>query len=387
MNRRDFLKSIAAAGAGVVGSGETFAKAVPAKTPPEGMQGEHLVYTWKGTPFEIGFQHGQTLRDPIMKEAGPALAAAAKARGSEANALDFVLATYEPFFRDHAPMALEEVQGIARGSGLSYPYAFFAATRDGIRVPAVEAANCTALGCGKAATTGGKVLMGQNKDTTSTLDRYRIMRLGYHSGRRMILLNYPGWIANIGLTSDGVAFTGNSLYGQTYVGDVMPFCLVKRLILEKSSVAEVLAAIPKYPFDNGCLTIGDATGHLVCMEVVNGQVNVRDISDEAFGHANTMLVEGFKPMDTSAQVCPSSPVRQRNAQKDLDAHRGQLTVAKMQQLLGNHAEYPLSICRHREQAGQESTTASFVADLTDREMHIAIGNPCVAPYRRYTFDF
>ena len=35
---------------------------------------------------------------------------------------------------DHAPMALDEIRGLARGSGLSYPHAFFAATRDGSSV-------------------------------------------------------------------------------------------------------------------------------------------------------------------------------------------------------------------------------------------------------------
>lgn len=375
----------------MVGGAKDFGQGPPEATlAPPGHQGPQFVYTWKGTPYEIGYRHGRTLRDAIVREAGPAVEELArKRRTSAGKALEYLMAKYEPLYREYVPMALEEIRGIAHGSGLGYPYAFFAGTRDAMKISAAEDTACTAIACGKATTVGGKVFLGQNKDTDAAYDRYRIMRLAYDSGRRMILLNYPGWIANIGLTSDGVAFTGNALFGRSYPGETLPGSLFKRIILEKRSVREILAALPRLPLPlgNGCIMIGDSTGHLVCLEFVAGRVNIRDVSDQAFGHANSITCAEFKAFAPAKPVSRSSPVRQRNVQRELDAVSGRVTMTKVKRIFADHTDFPLSICHHRYQAGEVGTTASYLANLTDLEMDIAIGNPCVAPYRRYTFDF
>jgi hypothetical protein len=49
----------------------------------------------------------------------------------------------------------------------------------------------------------------------------------------------------------------------------------------------------------------------------------------------------------------------------------------------NHHGFPLSICRHASPADPDTTNAAFIADLAAGEMHIAIGNPCSAPFRKY----
>lgn len=359
----------------------------PAAAIPAGERGQHHVYDFRGTPFEIGVQHGKALRAEIVQEAAAALHGLAERRDtSPERALDFVVATHEPLFRDHVPMALDEIRGIARGAGLSYPHAFFAATRDGMRMPAAPPPGCTAIGCGRPVTSGGKVLIGQTKDTAAPLDRYRIMRLTYDSGRRAVVLNYPGWIANLCLTSDGLAMTGNSLFARETSRDVAPFSLLKRLVLEKPSVQAVLDALPKVPFGNFCMLIGSAAGPLVCLENVNATLDVRDISHDAFGHANSILCAELKPFEVPDENAACSPVRQKNVQRKLDAVRGRVTGAELQAIFADHDDYPFSICRHRD-GRPDRTTASFVANLTDREVDIAIGNPCTAAYERYAVDF
>lgn len=390
MERRNFLKGLAAVGGALhsIPRGMTQSQRETPRVPvPPGAEAPHLVYDWKGAPFEIGRQHGSALRVEIVREAETALAALAQKLAMPSDrALARVVSIYEPLFRKHTPTALEEIRGIAEGSGLSYAHAFFAATRDGMRFPVGDGGNCTAIACGRPVTAGGKILIGQNKDTSAPLARYRITRLAYDSGRRAIVLNYPGWIANLCLTSDGLSFTGNNLYAQPTHETVIPFSLLKRLIMEKRSVREVLEAVPDLPFENFCMLLGDSTGHLVCWENVNGRRNVRDISSEAFGHANSILCAEFKRFELPKLGSACSPIRQANVQRRLDDIRGPIAVEDVEQILADHADYPQSICRHRV-GSAEATTASFVANLSDREMSIAIGNPCTAPYRRYTMDF
>jgi isopenicillin-N N-acyltransferase-like protein len=347
-------------------------------TLPGARRGQQFVYEFRGTPYEVGLQHGRALAREIRREAQPAAESLARKRhASVGEAVRRVRSRYEGLFREHMPTVLDEIHGIAEGAELSYDYAFFAATRDMMNTGA-----CTAVAASGKQTRGG-VLIGQTKDTGSPLDRFRILRIAYASGRRMVVLNYPGWIANLCLTSDGLSFTGNSLHATAPGGATVPGSFLKRLIQEKQSIREVLDAIRGMQFENGCLLIAEAAGRAVCMELAAGHVEVRDISGEAFGHANEILTPGLKRFESANGRSASSPLRQATIDRLLRAQEGGITVEWMQEAFRNHEGFPLSICRHPDPRDPDTTNAAFVADLGRREMHIAIGNPCVASFQRY----
>lgn len=351
-----------------------------------GQTAPHQVHTWSGTPFEIGVQHGRALRNEIIAEAKGAFAAFAKNRGwSEPRALDFARSEWEPLFEKHVPRAIEEIKGIAEGGGFEYAWTFFAAVHGGTKAMPPRSGDCTAFACGGKTTQDGKVLIGQTKDTSAPLSRYRIMRLNYRDGHRAVLLNYPGWIANIGITAGGLASTANSLYARQPAAETAPVSLLRRLVMEKDSVAEVLKAIRGLAFDNGCATIGDASGRVVCLECVDGRINTRDVSGRAFCHANSVLCEEFQALEDAVLGSPSSPLRQTNLQRLLASKRGSITVDDLKRFTADHTHFPLSVCRHRSEEDPLWTTAAFVADLTGRALHIAIGNPCVARFETYDF--
>jgi isopenicillin-N N-acyltransferase-like protein len=281
------------------------------------------------------------------------------------------------------PQVLEEIRGIGDGAGLSYAHTFFAAVQDGMPLSVEKRASCTAFSCGRGTTAFNNILLGQTKDTNAPLDRYRIMHIAYNSGRRILLLNYPGWIANICVTSDGLSFAGNSIYGERPPNDTVPFSFLKRMVMEKSSVSQVLDAIDNLTFENSCFLIGDSTGHLVCLEHLAGLRSLHDVTHQAFGHANSVLSLELKKYESATTVSCSSALRQRNIEKLLDRARGSITVESMKHILADHADFPLSICRHIAECDPNVTTAAFVANLTNLTMDIAIGNPCVAEFRSY----
>jgi hypothetical protein len=257
---------------------------------PGARRGEHQVYEFRGSAYQVGLQHGRALAREIRGEAQPAAEALARRGrlGLEA-ALKQVRSRYEGLFRERMPAVLEEIHGMAERAELSYDYAFFAATRDMMHTGA-----CTAIAAGGKQTSDGGVLIGQTKDTGAPLERFRIMRIAYASGRRMVVLNYPGWIANMCLTSDGLSCTGNSLFASPLPGRTIPGSFLQRLVLEKASIGEVLDAIRGRQFENGCLLIADASGHAVCVELATSHTDVREISGEAIGHANNILTPGLK---------------------------------------------------------------------------------------------
>ncbi|MEO7650759.1 MAG: C45 family peptidase [Bryobacteraceae bacterium] len=349
---------------------EFVAAAAASGLPTDGKRGDHHVYNFSGTPFDIGKQHGEALAREIHAEAAPAL----RQLGGKTPAY---LARYEGIFRERMPAVLDEIRGIGEGARMSYADAFFAATRDMTRTGA-----CTAVVCSGKQSIGNRPLIGPTKDTGAPLDRYRILRLRYASGRRMVVWNYPGWIANLCLSSDGVASTGNSLYAAAPDKPTAPGSFLKRLVMEKRSTQEVLDEIRGMSFENGCLMVGDRTGHMVCIELVAGRTVVRDVSGQAFGHANEILSTEVKKHETTTRS-PSSPLRQVSIDRILHDGAGRISVEYLKEAFRNHKDFPLSVCRHASPRDNEITTAAFIADLSSLEMHIAIGNPCVAPFQVY----
>jgi isopenicillin-N N-acyltransferase-like protein len=352
--------------------------------------GVHHVYEWSGSAYEIGRQHGEALRAEIIQEFAPALRHVAEVLGwSEARVLDRHRALYEPVFTELVPRAIEEIRGLAHGAQLSYEQAFFAATRDGAGSPPPSRTDegCTAFFCGRNTTHDGRVLIGQTKDTGAPLSRYRITKLCYDDGLSAISLNYPGWLAHVGLSSNGLANTGNSLYAQPPSEETMPFSLLKRLVLESNTIEGVLTATARLCFENGCLLVGGSGGEGACIEFVAGRRAVFDISQQAFGHANSILdpeLQAYESRSKNASSdTASSAYRQRTIQRRLDEKRGGLDVDALKSIVSDHHEYPHSICRHAE-PGESRTTAAFIADPTARAVHLCIGNPCTAPFREYS---
>lgn len=358
-NRRQFLQVSAAA---AVGSGRA---------------GKHFVYDLHGTPAEVGVQHGRALRTEIVAEAGPSAESLARRTGLTVEAsLAGVVSRYEGLYRDHMPNVLEEVRGVAEGAQISYPFAFWAAFRDGMKADA-----CTSVVSSGKASTGARVLLGQTKDTTAPLERFRIMRIAYEGGRSMVILNYPGWMGNLSLTSDGLAFTGNSLYAGPNTGRSTPGSFLKRLIMERQSVEQVIDEIRGMTFGNSCIMIADRGGRTVCLESAAGHVDVRDVSGSAFGHANNILSPSLRQFERHGPA--SSPHRQKRVEELVKQHSGSISVQTMKAIFQDHNGLPMSICRHPAAEDRGTTNAAFVADPMAGRMHIAIGNPCVSEFKTY----
>ena len=153
--------------------------------------------------------------------------------------------------------------------------------------------------------------------------------------------------------------------------------------MEKRSIAEVLDTMRGMQFENGCVTIAEAAGRAVSIEFVAGRMEVSDISGQAYTHANEVLTPALRRFERTEGRSASSPFRQARLQRWVREQSGAITVEAMQQLFADHDGFPLSICRHPDPRDRETTNAAFVADLKRREMHIAIGNPCIAPFQRY----
>lgn len=339
---------------------------------------------WRGSAYDIGFQHGRTLHEKIRFECDPALRTAARTVGLTIK--DHLLRfrdSYLPWFERYTHRAIEEVRGLADGGGFCFPYAFFAAARDGARPARLVDEGCTAFYCAPRTTHDNDPLIGQNKDANAPLDRYHVMRRVYDDGGATLTLNYPGWLTNIGINSYRLAWTGNALYAESSEHDTVPYSLLRAVIAESRSIQEVLAIAHELPIDTCCMMVADADGHGVCVESAKGRVAIQNLDDQVFGHANSVVLNPLQPYAHAKPASPSSPFRQRNMQRLLDDAAGSISVGTIRQILRDHTDSPRGICLHPAPDDPFVTTASVIAEPAKRRMHVAIGQPCASPYRIY----
>lgn len=333
---------------------------------------------FRGPAFEIGKQHGRALSLEIRADVIPFVKWIASRRHLELDAVaPWLITRYEGLFRERMPAVLEEVRGIAEGARLSYANAFVAALRD-----LMDADGCTAVACCDE-NDPKRPLIGQTRDSAGSPNRFRVMRFQYDSGRSMVLLNYPGWVANTGLTSDGVSFAAFSLLADSPEKPTAPGSFFKRLVLDARSTEDVIKGISGLTFPNGGYLIGDRSGHAVCIEMVAGEVSIRDISGKSFVHTNGIFDSQLRMFERSREMDASSELRQASMQRIFSERGGRVSVESLKEAFRDHAEFPLSICRHQSSFDNWMTNAAFVADLAALEIHIAIGNPCVSAFECY----
>lgn len=343
------------------------------------------VYRWSGSARAIGKQHGAALAREIRAELDPSLQQAAKESGqSPVACARQVWRKYRGLFAEHTPSAIEEIEGIAEGAGLPLEVAFYGATRDLLQLPQ-QSEGCTAVVCGNRRSTSGLPLIGQTKDTSSPLDRYKLMLLSYDSGLRAISLGYPGWIGNISLNNHGLAWTGNSLYAPAPTGLLQPGSLLKRIFLESKTVEEALRRTQGMRFGNSCFCLADRTGRAVCIEWVEGTRDLIEIGDGIYGHANDIL-GGSRAKNQSASLSPSSTQRQIRINQLLAQAPEKVSADDFERWFRDHQHSPHSVCRHPQLAEKESTTAAFIANLATLEFRVVVGPPCKQPFRTFSME-
>ena len=288
---------------------------------------------------------------------------------------------YRGEFARRVPSSIDEIEGIAEGSGLPLEIAFFAATRHLLPL----GHGCTAVLCDASRSASGMPIIGQTKDTAAPLNRYQLMELRYDSGLCAVALGYPGWIGNMSLNSHGLAWTGNSLYAAEPSGSVQPASLMKRIFLESATVSEALERSEGLRLGNCCFGVADRSGRAVFLEWVGGECDVIEARTGLLGHANGILGR-FRDRDRSVIESPGSAPRQQRIDALLSDVREEVTVSHFKTWFRDHHDAAYSICGHTSSRRVFPTTAAYIADLDSLELHVVIGPPCQGRFRSFRME-
>jgi isopenicillin-N N-acyltransferase like protein len=367
-----------------------------------------------GTPYERGRQYGAQARAQVHLSVQAYQRVFAHYAGWDWPAVRRAAAAFEAPIAAFRPAYLDEMRGIAEGSGLDLPDVLAINTRTEVmyaakarqaplaaratdratdrqaplahRVPA----ECSAFAVVPAPRAPGQpvsALLGQNWDWLLHSARTLVvLEVRQDDGPDFVTVVEAGLLAKAGLNAAGLGLVTNALVTDADVGTAgLPYHVLLRAILDCATVTEafnVLQAGMRSSSAN--YLIAHASGAALNVEAAPGDFTrlYPQFPDQGLLlHTNHFLSSRLHPVDVSLWAMPSSAVR---LQRLGAGATGSATLDDFRLLLADHADYPYSICSHPDPGDhpleQGATIASILMDLNARRVWLAAGNPCQTPY-------
>ena len=306
---------------------------------------------------------------------------------AEEQALGFL-----PFVRRYLPQYLEELEGMAEGSGQPFEKLlvpncaeeFTCPVDDAVRAPGAEHPGCGHYCTAVAVMTGDRHLVGHNMDWyVVDVDKNVLFDLTTPDGTRIVTIAGVPYLPILGMNSHGVAYVGNSVYCNDGREGV-PNVFVRRWALEAKSLEEAAAraAMPARARGSNHL-FGDRDGRIWDLETsARGAVLTEHEGRAAHTNHYVAPAMGF----FEGRHGTESPRRLADAEAGLAAglDAGDDPRAVVEAVLRRHIGRTEGVCSHADEAlplgEQVMTVASMVCDLDAMELHACAGPPCENPY-------
>ena len=320
-------------------------------------------------------RHLQTWTRHVMRETG-----------CSHEAVEAAAAPFAEPIRQNAPFLWEELDGLARGSGLPVSRLLILQARAEVmraNKRTEGSLECTTFGLTGGRTAGAVTLFGQNVDLVPFVEEFGVIVRQYPTGAPATLLyTSAGLLGHNGLNEAGVGVCANFIDDPDGWGEGLPRYLLSRLALraESAEAARALALAPPRAASRNLL-IADDRGVILDVEALRRQAAVLRASDGLLVHANHLEAPDFQGYEKASD---NSLARRHRLQQLLADAKEPLTVAHIQDFYRDHANAPHSVCAHPFPGRNLQTVVSVIGDLTNRELHAAKGSPCQASYATYT---
>jgi len=363
------------------------------------------VVTVNGTAHERGRQYGIQARTRIHRSiAGYAdlfqhYASWSWARAT-AEAERFV-----PAIADFAPDCLEEMGGLAAGADVALAdilainvrteimYSARVRAASPVKVPPAPA-ECSAFA---SSVPGKHVIVGQNWDWVPfARDTVVVLQSMPDHGPAFVTVVEAGLLAKFGVNSEGLAVMTNAMACTEDVGEAaVPYHVMLRALLACGSTEEALARLSHATRASSAnYLLADESGSAVDVEAQPGDASMLHLlpPDEhgVLLHTNHFCSPRFDSTDL-ADLVPSTSQFRLDRVADVVASAADADgVATYTAALSDHAQYPDSVCRHLDPrvpaAEQTATVASTIVDLTERQVWLSEGQPCLRGYEQLDFS-
>jgi hypothetical protein len=312
---------------------------------------------------------------------------------------------YEATVAATAPRILDELHGIADGSGASYEelFAFQHINEEFELAPRFGAGGASGEACSTVAlgpAPGRPTLIAQNLDLSQFMDGFQVL-FRYpcdESAGEILALSVPGMISLNGMNSHGLAVCDNALTDLKSSPNGVPVFALYRLLLECPDLARAIDLASGLAPAAGLNWVMGDPGGVAMIERSAGRLERYGPSDAArpIFHTNHPIVcadlrEDLAGAGGRAAPSRSSHLRFAALQARLLPERVEIDVGYLKALLASRddPDYPISRCGGRNEADRQIgfTLASSVFELhAGRPLwRLAAGPPHQAEFLTFGF--
>ncbi|GAB4416347.1 MAG: acyl-CoA--6-aminopenicillanic acid acyl-transferase [Anaerolineae bacterium] len=363
--------------------------------------GTARVIDLKGSPYQMGYQHGRQVRPlrPQIITAMEARFAQLEQDGADAAFAALVEETRQVVETiDPATVAL--VHGLADGLELDFNrllrYNLAAFLRDALLTRKLlngPSDGCTTWAASGPATGDGQPILAKNRDyRLEHLPLQVVVKAEPAQGYRYTFVTSAGspGVFVAGFNEAGLA-VADSHVSSSDVGPGLPtYALSMHLLEEHRSVRsalDYLQATPRLGRNN--LLLADAGGDMALFEIGHHHSGVVEAEAGLLVSTNHFRSPAMQPYFVETDP----PARRGNtferyqlAWERLSSAYGRIDLTLAQQLMAAHADGLASLCCHPSAASETATIAAMIFLPTQRRMLFSHGQPCQGEYYAFTYD-
>jgi isopenicillin-N N-acyltransferase-like protein len=338
-----------------------------------------------GSPYDVGFQHGQKLRELI---AGYYSYCRMILHDPPENTVKEVLYNVEEGLRRAYPEALEEMRGIADGSRLDYDQVLLLNFTSEVRSQLTG--GCTGFTAVEAATKSTHPIMGKTRDMGSQLFfPFQIgMKIQSSTGTNVFLAEaFSGMaVTGCGMNEHGLGLALNIIISINDVDNTIGVqrAFLARLILEQcTNVQEALKCCSHHDtaYQGVNFLLCDRYGDSALIEKSHCHQVIMRGKDGVLASTNYFQHPAMQAY--SSIIGQSSKARLDRITALLQSNRGHIDLALAKKFLRdhNHGLDNYSICRHTPT--RANTVQAYILEPRSNMVYIADGHPCQSRFHPY----
>ena len=334
--------------------------------------------TVKGSPYEIGLQHGEAFSQQIRGFVDDHLARVnlLRNRPLERDEAMRIAGRYALWIERDLPAIAEEIAGVAHGAGIKYEEAVLLQIRRELIHTGSKCGDCTSI---VSRNEEGDVVVAQTIDLAGRMgDLALILRIIPEDpvNPSLCMFTFMGLCGYAGFNSVGLAAGLNMVFSSSWREGV-PVYLLLRSLLGKRSIAEAHQDICRiHRASSRYLALADSqsvTGFELTVD------DIRTFTVLPLVHTNHYLHPDFQRIDTlDGAVLECSKKRADRAHRLLEQE------VPLELILQDHDNYPRSICAHNlGNSAVTDTVAAIVMNPAKVEMKALVGHPCERSFQRH----
>lgn len=344
-----------------------------------------------GTPYEIGLIHGKSAKKQVETSINTYKSMFWDYSGINWEQAKSYASTFIPIIEEYDKDLIDEMQGVADGSGFDMKEILALNVRSEIVLQGNNIDGCTSLALTPEVTQNNETWIAQNWDwKISQRDAIIILKINQQNKPNITLVTEAGIIGKLGFNDAGIGVCLNALASDSKP-EGLPLHIALRGILNSPTLSDTIATVGK--FNLSCCAnflIAHSEGEAITIEVGPNDYDVLYANEGMITHTNHFTSQrliNFK--DTGKLAFPDTFLRLGRVNHLLNKVDHKIGLPDIKEILKDHNFYPDAICRHEDKNDElgkrVGTVFSIIMNLSKFELYIAPGCPCETEYHLYEF--